>query len=42
MPLRVVVVRSVTCMNSALLLAERTLNSSIDSTDGNSSRDGPP
>src|SRR5262245_36305771 len=39
-PLFVVVVISVTCMNSALLLAELTLNSPIDSTDGNSSRDG--
>ena len=29
-------------MNSALLLAVATLNSSIDSTDGNSSREGPP
>ena len=36
-PLSVVVVRSVTCMNSALLFADVTLNSSIDSTDGNSS-----
>ncbi len=38
----VVVVMSVTCMNSALLLAVATLNSSMDSTDGNNSRDGPP
>ena len=41
-PLLVVVVTSVTCMNSALLLAELTLNSSIDSTDGNMSREAPP
>jgi UDP-glucose 4-epimerase len=41
-PARVVVVRSVTCMNSALLLALATLNSSIDSTDGKRSFDGPP
>src|SRR5262245_5931371 len=41
-PLLVVVVTSVTCMNSALLLPALTLNSSIDSTDGNSSFDGPP
>jgi hypothetical protein len=41
-PLRLVVVMSVTCMNSALLFAVVTLNSSIDSTDGNSSLDGPP
>ena len=41
-PLLLVVVTSVTCMNSALLFALLTLNSSIDSTDGNISRAGPP
>ena len=39
-PLLLVVVMSVTCMNSALLFALLTLNSSIDSTDGNISRAG--
>ena len=37
-----IVVRSVSCMNSALFPAVVTLNSSMDSTDGNSSREGPP
>ena len=41
-PLLVVVVMSVACMNSALLPAEVTLNSPIDSTDGSRSRWGPP
>ena len=42
LPLLLVVVTSVTCMNSALLFALLTLNSSIDSTEGNISRAGPP
>src|SRR2546426_4830213 len=41
-PLLVVVVMSVACMYSALFPAAVTLNSSIDSTDGNRSRIGPP
>ena len=41
-PLLVVVVTSVACIYSALFPAVVTLNSSIDSTDGNRSRIGPP
>ena len=42
LPLLETVVRSLTWLNSALLLLELILNSAIDSTEGKRSREGPP